>query len=230
MSEALIRLENISLYYHQGKEKQHVIHELYLEIGVGEWVMITGPSGIGKSSLLHLIAGLIPPNSGAIYYEDRELRNQRERAQFRNCHIGLMFQGAQLHPSLSVWENIAFPSRIASYWRMGFTKEERERAFALLEQVDLAEKAQLLPHQLSSGQKRRVAIARALMNEPKLLLADEPTNDLDPERVEQILQLFQTIHQQGVTIVMVTHQMAASAYGRRHLLMKDGQLFEGKLV
>ncbi len=230
MSGSLIRLEEISLLYKQGKEEQHVIQNLQLEIGVGEWVMITGPSGIGKSSLLHLIAGLIPPSAGRIYYEDRELRNQRERAEYRNRHIGLMFQGSQLHPSLSVWENIALPSRIASYWRMGFTKEERERAHSLLEQVDLGEKADALPHQLSLGQKRRVAIARSLMNEPKLLLADEPTNDLDPERVEQILQLFQTIHQQGVTIVMVTHQEATRAYGKRHLLMKDGQLLEGKLV
>lgn len=230
MSEALIRLDQISLSYKQGKHEQQVIRHVDLEIGDGEWVMITGPSGIGKSSLLHLIAGLIPSNSGAIYYEGRELRSQRERAQYRNRHIGIMFQGSQLHPSLSVWENIAFPSRIASYWRNRFTKEEKERAHFLLEQVDLAEKALALPHQLSLGQKRRVAIARALMNQPKLLLADEPTNDLDPERVEQILQLFQTIHEQGVTIVMVTHQIAASAYGKRHLLMKDGQLLESKLV
>lgn len=226
MSEHLIRLEDVSIEYKVGKERNVVISDLNLDIYSGEWLTITGPSGIGKSSLLHVMAGLIPPSSGRIYYEDQILKNNKERANYRNRHIGVMFQGSQLHPSLSVWENVALPSRITSYWRSGFTAAEKERAYALLEEVGLAEKVNALPHQLSLGQRRRVAISRALMNKPQLLLADEPTNDLDPERVEQILQLFQKINDQGVTIVMVTHQEATKAYGKRHLKMQNGKLFE----
>lgn len=226
MSTALIRLEDITIQYRTGKIRHAVITNLDMEIRAGEWVTITGPSGIGKSSLLHLIAGLIPAHTGRIYYEGRELKNSNERAAYRNRHIGVMFQGSQLHPSLTVWENVALPSRIASYWRSSFTAGEKERSHHLLEQVGMGDKADSLPHQLSLGQKRRVAIARALMNEPKILLADEPTNDLDPERVEQIMQLFQHIHEQGVTIVMVTHQEGTRAYGKRHLHMQQGQLLE----
>lgn len=226
MIQPLLRLEDVTIQYGKPSHGHLVLTDVDFSLAQQDWVTITGPSGIGKSSLLHIMAGLIPPSKGHVYYEGKELKRDKDRAMYRNQQIGMIFQGSQLHPALSVWENVALPSRLIHFRRSRFTEEERKRAAELLKIVGLEDKMDALPHQLSLGQRRRVAIARALMNQPKLLLADEPTNDLDLHLVEQVLEVFQEIHQSGVAIVLVTHQPLTSTYGTRHIQIRDGKLIE----
>ncbi|CCQ93442.1 ABC transporter related protein [[Clostridium] ultunense Esp] len=226
MTEPMVSIENLSLSYRERRKKHQVLNGITLTVQKGEWVMITGESGAGKSTLLHVIAGLLPPSAGKIRIDGREYTTENERAQFRNKQIGVMFQGSPLLPTFLVWENVALPSRISAGNRSRFTPEERMRAIELLDQLGMREHSERYPHQLSLGQKRRVAIARALMNRPTLLLADEPTNDLDPIRVESLLSYFQKIHQQGMTIIMVTHQERPLQYGDRRIRLENGTLKE----
>lgn len=226
MMEPMIRSEALTIAYREGKRLLPVLKEITFSVAKGEWVMITGESGAGKSTLLYAVAGLIPPTSGRILIEGREYKTERERAEYRNKHVGVMFQGSPLLPSFLVWENVALPSRIAARRRSHFTREEKARAEELLEGLGISSLSGRYPHQLSLGQRRRVAIARALMNRPSLLLADEPTNDLDPDRVEQLLALFSGIHKQGVTLLMVTHDERTYRYGERRYRLEDGRISE----
>lgn len=226
MREPLVRLESLSISYRERRRSIPVLQEINLTVERGEWVMITGESGAGKSTLLYAIAGLIPPTEGRILIEGRAFTAERERAEYRNKHVGVMFQGSPLLPSFLVWENVALPARIASPSRSRFTPEEKERAIQLLEELGIGSLAERYPHQLSLGQRRRVAIARALMNRPSILLADEPTNDLDPDRVEQLLQLFERILRQGITMIMVTHDERSLKYGGKIYRLAEGKLSE----
>ncbi len=185
----------------------------------GEFVGIIGPSGSGKTTLLHLLAGLDTPTEGSIQLNGDELSSQSEKQRtiFRRQKIGLVFQNYQLLPTLTVFENIAFP--LHADGKKTSTKDVNE----LLEAVDLKGYEKRFPNELSGGQQQRVAIARALIHKPAILLADEPTGNLDRERSSEILDLLAKLHQErNQTIVMVTHDMFAAGYSDRIVLFKDG--------
>jgi putative ABC transport system ATP-binding protein len=193
-----------------------------LEIQRGEFVSIMGPSGSGKSTLLNILGVLDQPSRGAYYLEGVDITQLRdgELAQIRNRHFGFIFQSYNLFPELTALENVMVPLMYAGRPR----RERRERAEALLAQVGMAHRLKHLPTQLSGGEQQRVAIARALANNPTLLLADEPTGNLATDQGAEIMTLLQELNQQGTTVVIVTHDPAVSAYGRRLLRLRDGKI------
>jgi ABC-type lipoprotein export system ATPase subunit len=221
----MIRLENVTKVYPLDKEQSvTAVCDVSLEVPRGEFVIITGRSGSGKTTLLNLACGLTPPTAGRILYQDLDLWTvgDRHRSQLRNEKVGFVFQFPSLLPALTVLENVTLPAVL----RSGATELDREaHARELLETVGLSPKLHVYPRQLSAGQQQRVVIARALFNQPELLLADEPTSDLDERTEGEIMDLFQEIHARtDVTIVMVTHTTQLVGYGTRHIRMSEGQL------
>jgi putative ABC transport system ATP-binding protein len=204
-----------------GDTEVHVLHGVSFEVASGEWVAITGPSGSGKSTLLGLIAGLDVPTRGRIVVDGRDITHLHERdlARLRNEHIGIVFQTFNLIPTLTAQENVEAPLYVGPKRR-----EARARAAEMLERVGLADRRDHRPHQLSGGQQQRVAIARALVTEPALLVADEPTGNLDTTTGAQILDLFGRLRDElGVTIVVVTHDPQVAARADRILHLVDGR-------
>lgn len=188
----------------------------------GEFVAITGPSGCGKSTLLHLVAALDVPTSGVILVNGRDLREADDR--FRRTEVGLVFQLHNLLPHLNALENVA----IAMFSNGMSHRQQREKARELLAAVGLSAKERFQPPRLSGGERQRLAIARALANDPSVLLADEPTGNLDSASAERVLALFRAIRQErGVTILLVTHDMNVAATADRVVWMKDGRIVEG---
>jgi putative ABC transport system ATP-binding protein len=187
-----------------------------------DYVAITGPSGCGKSTLLHILGCVDQPTTGSLVFEGRDVRtlNESERSRIRLTRIGFVFQRFFLLPMLTAWENIELPQAEA-----GVTKADRRaRTRELLEYVGLAARSDHRPSQLSGGEMQRVAIARALANRPALLLADEPTGELDEDTGAQIAALFDRVHADGTAIVVVTHNPAVAARAGRHLTMKSGRV------
>jgi len=187
-----------------------------------DYVAITGPSGCGKSTLLHILGCVDQPTTGSLVFEGRDVRtlNESERSRIRLTRIGFVFQRFFLLPMLTAWENIELPQAEA-----GVTKADRRgRTRELLEYVGLAARSDHRPSQLSGGEMQRVAIARALANRPALLLADEPTGELDEDTGTQIAALFDRVHADGTAIVVVTHNPAVAARAGRHLTMKSGRV------
>ena len=197
-----------------------------LAIGAGEFVSITGASGSGKSTMMHLIGCLDRPTSGYYYIADQRVDQLSDRrlARIRNTYIGFVFQTFNLINRTTAADNVAVP---LIYARKGGARGLAMRA---LERVGLANRAHHKPSELSGGERQRVAIARALVNSPPLLLADEPTGNLDSRTGEQILELFHELHREGVTIVLVTHEMAVAAQAQRVVQMKDGKILEDRRV
>jgi putative ABC transport system ATP-binding protein len=198
------------------------VRDVSLRVDAGDYVAIGGPSGCGKSTLLHLLGCVDTPSSGSVWFEGRDVGalSDSERGRIRLTRIGFVFQRFFLLPMLTAWENVELPqaeSGVAS-------AERRARTRALLEYVDLAGRADHLPSQLSGGEMQRVAVARALANRPALLLADEPTGELDEETGEHIAALFDRVHADGTAIVLVTHNAALAARARTHLTMRSGVL------
>ena len=193
-----------------------------LTIAKGEFVVIVGPSGSGKSTLLHLIGAMDIPTRGEVYLNGRHLAktSDAERTRLRCRDVGFVFQTFNLLPTLNVLENVEIALRLAGVP----ASQRRTRAAELLERVGLAERMKHLPRQLSGGERQRVAIARALANQPALLLADEPTGNLDTTTGESIIALLQQFHGQGQTIVLVTHNPEIAKQADRVLQMKDGQI------
>ena len=194
-------------------------------ISEGEMVAVMGPSGSGKSTLLNLLGALDRPTSGKVQVAGRDLTTVKDIDRFRSETVGFVFQMHNLIPTLTALENVEVPLRGR---RVG-ARQRRERAREMLALVGLADRADHLPSQLSGGQRQRVAIARALVNEPKLILADEPTGNLDSRTGHEILRLFQQLNEEGITVIFVTHDSETAEYSRRVIHIRDGLLERDEL-
>ena len=223
MSEKkLLELIDINKTYDNGDIGVPVLFDINLEVEEGEYVVIMGPSGSGKSTLMNIIGLLDVATEGHYILDGDDVsdKSENDMAQIRNKTIGFVFQNFNLLPRETAAENVALPLLYA-----GVGREERlERAVAALERMGLKERADFLPTQLSGGQKQRVAIARAIVTNPKILLADEPTGALDTKSGKQIMELFKELNDEGITIIMITHEPDIAEYGKRKLMIRDGKL------
>ena len=220
---SLIDLRGVSKAYDVAAGKFLALKEISLEIQAGEFVAVVGRSGSGKSTLINLITGIDYPTSGEVYVASKPIHqlNQEELAAWRGRNIGIVFQFFQLLPTLTVAENIILPMDFCN----SFPPRERyQRAVVLLEKVGIAEQADKLPSDLSGGQQQRAAIARALANDPQLIVADEPTGNLDSQTTDAIIQLFANLAAEGKTVVMVTHERELSRHFTRSISLADGQV------
>ena len=219
----MIKLDHVVRTYRMGKTQVAALRGLDLEIQGGEFVAVMGPSGSGKSTLLHLLGGLDLPNEGDVSLNGENLANRKENqlAEFRGKAVGFVFQTFNLIPTISALHNVELPMMF-----QGVPPRERtERAKHALEQVGLADRIRHKPTELSGGEQQRVAIARALVNEPKILLADEPTGNLDSDSGNQIMELFAELNvEQGITVIVVTHDPNVAAYADRVIHLLDGQV------
>jgi ABC-type lipoprotein export system ATPase subunit len=227
----MIELNQVSKTYKLDKENSiEAVREVSLAINQGEFVMIVGRSGSGKTTLLNLSAGLTRPSSGNVQLEGINLweLTDKQQAHLRSQKIGFVFQFPSLLPALNVYENVVFPS---IFGPKHSNPELKDRAVQLLNKVGLADKLRAYPRQLSAGQQQRVVIARALMNQPSMLLADEPTSNLDEKTEQEIMELFRDLHLSlGITIMMVTHTRQLVPYGTRAIEMANGQIVNGKAL
>ena len=222
----ILNLQNIFKDYQQDKLVVPVLKDICLTVEEGEYVAIMGPSGSGKTTLMNIIGCLDKPTSGMyeLAGENVSKLKDRELSDLRLKSIGFVFQSFHLMPRESAAENVALPLSYA-----GVRKKERKlRATKALERVGLGDRVNFKPTQLSGGQKQRVAIARAMVNNPKILLADEPTGALDSKSGEQIMELFGKLNQEGVTIVMITHDPKIAANAKRIVRIIDGEIYEGE--
>jgi putative ABC transport system ATP-binding protein len=220
---ALIRLENVVKAYQTPVGEFMALRGINLSIGRGEFVAVVGKSGSGKSTLINMITGIDRPTSGEIYIDNTPIHNLAEgpMAEWRGRNVGIIFQFFQLLPMLSCIENVMLPMDFCNMFK---PSEREERALHLLEQVDMVEQAYKLPSEVSGGQQQRVAIARALANDPPLLVADEPTGNLDSRTAEAVFQLFARMVDGGKTILMVTHDDEMAHQVRRTITIADGQI------
>ncbi|HOJ01221.1 MAG TPA: ABC transporter ATP-binding protein [Anaerolineaceae bacterium] len=219
-------VENVSKKYQVGDEEITVLDAVSFQIEAGDFLVITGPSGAGKTTLLNLLGTLDAPSAGKILYDGVEAGalHPNQIADFRRDHIGFVFQFYNLIPQLSAKENVMLPL-LPSMKQLDF--DLQDRAVALLAEVGLDGKGEKYPYQLSGGEQQRVAIARALVNTPSLVLADEPTGNLDMEIGEQILHILQEVNRkQGVTVVLVTHNAGFTHFGTRVIRIQDQKLHE----
>lgn len=221
----ILDLQNIFKDYQQEKLVVPVLKDVCLSVEEGEYVAIMGPSGSGKTTLMNIIGCLDKPTSGsyALAGEDVLKLKDNELSDLRLRSIGFVFQSFHLMPRETAAENVALPLSYAGIRK----KERRERAIAALKRVGLEDRVDFKPTQLSGGQKQRVAIARAMVNNPKLLLADEPTGALDSKSGEQIMELFRKLNEEGVTVVMITHDAKIAANAKRVVRIIDGEIYEG---
>jgi putative ABC transport system ATP-binding protein len=218
----MIRLESITRSFLLGKESVHVLNGISLTIRKGEFAAIMGPSGSGKSTLMNIIGCLDKPTEGEYYLggENVSYYNDKELARVRNQSIGFVFQQFHLLPRLSALKNVELPMIYA-----GISKKERQaRAEEALIKVGLSDRMNHLPNSLSGGQKQRVAIARAIVNTPKLILADEPTGALDSKTSKDIMEQFKELNEEGVTIIVVTHESEVAEYANRTIMVRDGMI------
>lgn len=220
--EELIRTEDITKEYIIGSQKVYALRGVSVNINKNEYISLVGPSGSGKSTLMNLLGALDSPTAGKYFLrgQDVSILVDNELAEIRNKEIGFVFQTFNLIPRMSAIENVALPLVYA-----GISKKERtERAKEKLKQVGLGDRMDHKPNELSGGQRQRVAVARALINNPALILADEPTGNLDSNTTEEIMDLFENLHQNGNTIVIVTHESEIAARTRRIIKLRDGSI------
>ena len=219
-TDALIRVRHLRKEYGRDEGLVRAVDDIDLDVATGEAVAVMGPSGCGKSTLLHLLGGLDRPSGGELSLEGRALDQMSEKslARFRRSAVGFVFQAFHLMDELTAKENVELPALLAGH----SPQAARRRAAELLDQVGLADRADHLPSALSGGQCQRVAIARALANEPLVILADEPTGNLDSAATLDILRLFQRLHSAGQTLVVVTHDERIGATADRLITMRDG--------
>ena len=217
---ALIKITDIRRNFVLGNEIVYVLKGINLEINKGEYVALMGPSGSGKSTLMNLLGCLDTPTSGRYVLNGKDVSQMRddELAGIRNTEIGFVFQTFNLLPRTTALDNVALPMIYA-----GYSKSDRNaRATEVLKQVNLGDRMDHQPNQLSGGQRQRVAIARALVNKPSIILADEPTGNLDSKTSVEIMKLFGDIHAQGNTVILVTHEEDIAAYAHRVIRLRDG--------
>lgn len=220
---ALIRMENVTKLYGKGAQASRALDGVTLTIDAGEFVSVMGPSGSGKTTLLNVIAGLDDVTGGRVLLGGRDLTRLKdnELADMRLQHVGFVFQSFYLLPAFTVEENVSWPLEFAGYRR----KEVKERVLEALEQVGMEGKEKRYPGDLSGGEQQRVAIARALATWPSIILADEPTGNLDSKTGQRILDLLRRLNEtRGVTVVMVTHNAYAATYGDRTIELHDGRV------
>jgi putative ABC transport system ATP-binding protein len=218
----MIRLKQVSRSYAHGSKKIRALNNITLDIKTGSFLSVMGPSGSGKSTLLNLIGGLDQPSSGQIFIDDRPLHgiSDDELTLIRRRRVGFIFQFFNLLPILTAAENVGLPLMLEG---IPFSKI-KPKAEMLLQKVGLGDRVEHRPEQLSGGEMQRVAIARALITGPVVLLADEPTGNLDSHTSTEILDLLKGLHDEGQTIVMVTHDPKAASYGTRTITLKDGSI------
>lgn len=223
----MIRLQNVAKTVRSGSDDLTILDDVSFDVPDGEFVAVTGASGSGKSTLLGLIAGLDAPSSGQVFIDDDEVTAMTEDglARIRSEKIGFIFQSFHLIPSLTAYENILIPMEI-----LGLSNV-RERANELLEQVDLTNRGHHYPAELSGGEQQRIAIARAFANSPKILLADEPTGNLDSRNGQHIFDLMKDLHARNhVTLVLVTHDPALAARAQRQVILADGKVIKDEII
>ena len=223
----MIDLKDISRVYQMGSEKVYALNKACLHIEPGEFVSIIGPSGSGKSTLMNIIGCLDTADSGTYLLDGIPIQDYSERAlaRVRNRKIGFVFQSFNLIPKLTAEENVELPLIYQGVPR----GERRERVEAALARMELQRRAKHLPTELSGGQQQRVAIARAIVTNPSLILADEPTGNLDSRTSEEIMEVFRELHSQGNTIILITHDNDVARQAERIVHIRDGQLSEGAL-
>lgn len=220
MTNPLIKITKITRDFVLGNEIVNVLKGIDLEINKGEYVALMGPSGSGKSTLMNLLGCLDTPTSGTYILNGKDVSEMHDDdlAEIRNKEIGFVFQTFNLLPRTTALDNVALPMIYA-----GFSKSERKaRAEEVLNQVGLADRMDHQPNQLSGGQRQRVAVARALVNKPSIILADEPTGNLDSKTSEEIMKLFGDIHKAGNTVIIVTHEEEIASYAHRIIRLRDG--------
>ncbi len=222
----MIQLQKLSKIYRTTQVETAALTNINIEIAKGEFVSIMGPSGCGKSSLLNILGLLDTPSSGAYLFQDQALQsmNEQEKSLFRKNNIGFIFQNFNLIDRLTVFDNVALP---LLYARID-AAERKERVNTMLQRLNLAHRAKHYPKQLSGGQQQRVAVGRALINKPRLLLADEPTGNLDRVNGNEVMKLFCDLNDTGTSIVMVTHSQYDASFSKRIVFMKDGQIVTEK--
>lgn len=223
----ILELKHIYKDYMQGKMEIHVLKDISLSVEKGEYLAIMGPSGSGKTTLMNLIGCLDKPTSGSYLLNEKDILacTDNELSDMRLYNIGFVFQSFNLLPKQSALENVYLPLVYA-----GVSKKERiERAKEALERVGLGDRLDFKPTQLSGGQQQRVAIARAIVNNPTILLADEPTGALDSTSGAQVMELFQKLNDEGMTIIMITHDADIASHAKRIAIIRDGILTEGGL-
>jgi len=219
-----IILQDIKKVYQVGKNFYEVLRGINLTVSEGDFLAIMGPSGGGKSTLLNIIGLLDKPTSGKYFFEGQEVSkfNKNKLAYLRNKKIGFIFQAFYLVPWATVLENVLMPL----IYRGNITQKDKDRAMFLLEKLNLADKANFKPAELSGGQQQRVAIARALINNPKLILADEPTGNLDSKSGQEVIDIFENLNNQGITIIIVTHDPEIAKRAKKIKFLKDGKFVE----
>ncbi|MDO5152622.1 MAG: ABC transporter ATP-binding protein [Eubacteriales bacterium] len=223
---AILKLTDICKDYQQGKEPVRVLKNINLTVEKGDYLAIMGPSGSGKTTLMNIIGCLDVPTSGTYELDGQDLKdmNDDDLAEIRNKHLGFVFQSFHLMPKLDALENVALPLLYAGVP----LKERRERAAEALKSVGLEERMNFLPNQMSGGQCQRVAIARAMVGKPDLLLADEPTGALDTKAGNQIMEIFHRLSEEGMTIIMITHEPSIAACADKTYHILDGELRTGE--
>jgi putative ABC transport system ATP-binding protein len=220
MNPVLVKTERLCKTFGSGAMETHALIDINLEIQRGEFVAVMGPSGCGKSTLMHILGLMLSPSSGKIMIQghDTTALNDAGRARIRRDHIGFVFQRFNLLPTVSAYQNIVLAERIRGHAIDG----QVDRALAAVQMTD---KARSKPGQLSIGQQQRVAIARAISHQPDIIMADEPTGNLDSAAAEHVLNIFRTIHRQnGITVIMITHSLAAAQWADRIITMADGRI------
>ena len=223
-TQPLLRLQDVKKVFYTDEVETHALSDMHLDVQQGEYISITGPSGCGKSTLLSILGLLDSPSDGKYWLNNREVSelSASERARIRNREVGFIFQSFNLIGDLTVYENVELP---LTYRGMA-AKERKDRVQEALERVGMSHRMKHYPSQLSGGQQQRVAVARAVVGKPSILLADEPTGNLDSTNGEAVMELLRELHQGGATICMVTHDARYAAHAERTIHLFDGRVVE----
>ena len=224
---SVIEVEQLTKIFRRGDEEIYALHEISFKVNPGDFVAITGPSGSGKSTLLYLLGLLDKPDGGKYLLDGEETAHlsDDERAKLRNQKLGFIFQNFHLLPRATALRNVTMPLVYSASYDHSFSEEKMTKlGEEALSKVGLSDRMTHVPNQLSGGQRQRVAIARALVNRPRILFADEPTGNLDSKTGRDILEIFKTLHSEGVTILLVTHDPQVALIARRQLKLRDGKI------
>lgn len=220
----IINLNGIEKKYIIGMQEVAVLKNISMKVSKGEFLSIMGASGTGKSTLMNILGCLDKPTSGSYLLDGYEVSNlsEDELAYIRNRKIGFIFQSFNLLPRLSALDNVILPTIYGGIYK----KERKERAIKILDSLGLKDRINHMPPELSGGQKQRVAIARALMNNPSIIMADEPTGNLDSKSTKDVMEVFSKLNDLGKTLILVTHEHDVAAYAKRHIVLSDGEIYK----